>query len=243
MARWLVVLIGIALSTSGFAQALVVDKVVARVDAQVITLSELTAEARLVLMIQGGPGPALRAELTPGLLSAVLQQMVHRVLLVNERRRLKLGSTPDAEVVQDVEKLVRRFESKAALRHFLVDIGLEDPDAPDVAPFAAPAALVERLTVQRQVADFEDARIHLNIVIGDREVRGCFEAFPGRFAKLGLKAAQSQIRLQLRRQKAHRALADLIDQLKARARIRVEAAYVSAQPPPEQAFICPELRK
>lgn len=243
MVRWLVIVLGMALSASAFAQALVVDEVVARVDAHVITRSELTAEARLMLMIQGGPGAALRAQLTPGLLSAVLDQMVQRVLLLNERRRLKLGATPDAEVAEDVEKLVNRFESRDAFRHFLVDIGLEDADAPDLAPFSAPAGLVERLRVQRQVADFEAARIRLNIVIGDTEVRGCFDAFPGRFAKLGYDTAKAQIKLQLRQQKEQRALADLIEQLKARARIRVAASFQPSNVPAAEAFTCPERSK
>ncbi len=224
--------------------AFVVDQVVARVDSEVITLSELTAEARLVLLDAGNPNVAVRTALSAPLLSAVLRSMVHRALLANERRRLQLGGVPDEEVAQDVDRLARRFEARDDFRVFLIDIGLADPGARDQPRFRAPAAIVDRLRMEREVARFVDVRIRLNVVMSEREVRACFNANPERFSKLSFEQARPQIRVRLQEQKEAQALEDLLEQLAQRAKIRVEAPY--DQPLVEQAeaevgFDCPRV--
>lgn len=226
----------------GTTGTLVVDRVVARVDSEVITQSELTAEARLVLLDAGNPNVAVRTELTPGLLSAVLRSMVHRALLMNERRRLQLGSVPDEEVAQDVERLARRFEDRDDFRIFVVDIGLADPDAGDLPYFRAPAAIVNRLRVEREVSRFVDVRIRLNVVLNDRELRACFNANAKRFSKLTFEQAQPQIRVRLQQQKEERALTELLASLAQRAKIRVEPPYdlpVEEEPDEDIGFDCP----
>ena len=64
----------------------VVDMVVASVDKRIVTLSELLAETRLVLLRQSGPTRARAASIDRELLSAVLRNILARNLLLSEAR-------------------------------------------------------------------------------------------------------------------------------------------------------------
>lgn len=225
------------------AAAGVVDRVVARVDDAVITQSALTAETRLVLLDARTPQLAIDAELTRPLLGAVLRTMVHRALLVNEMKRLQLRPAAADEVRSDLERLARRFESRADFRAFLVDIGLVDPGAPDLPGFDAPRAIVERLRVEREVQRFVDVRVRPSLVTSDRELRACYEANLDHFGALRFEDARPRIQVRLREQKRTRALEALLDQLEKRAVVRIEAPYDVPAPPEvdeELGFSCPE---
>lgn len=222
---------------------LLVERVVARVDSTAITQSALTAEARLVLLDARNPRLAIDAELTRTLLAAVLRSMVDRALLVNEMRRLQLRPAPDEEILVDLGRLAGRFEDREGFFAFLVDIGLVDPGAPEVAPFRAPAGIVDRLRVEREVTRFVDVRIRPSLVISERELRACYAANPEALGRLTFAEAEPHIRLRLRAQKEERALRALLEQLRRRARIWIEPAYDLPAPdsePDPLGFSCPE---
>lgn len=222
----------------------IVDRVVARVDDAVITLSELRAETRLLLLDARNPLLALQAELTTPLLTSVLRSMVRRTLLLAELRRLQLRAAPDEDVARMVRRFESRFGNEAELAAFLHTIGLTDPD-PELDPrLQVPRALVERVRQEVEVNRFLDVRVRLNVVVAPAEVRACFEANRARFPGQSYEQVAAQVRLRLTEQKEARALADVVEQLESRARIRLEPPFDA----PEEAaaeddklgFSCPE---
>ena len=221
----------------------IVDRVVARVDEAVITLSELEAETRLLLLDARNPALALQAELTPSLLASVLRSMVRRTLLLAELRRLQLRAAPEEDVARVVRRFEARFERAADFAAFLHTIGLTDPE-PELDPhLAAPRALVERVRQEVEVNRFLDVRVRLNVVVGPAEVRACFEANRAHFGGQAFDAVAPQVRLRLQEQKEARALAEVVEQLEARARIRLEPPFDAAAPeeaPDPLGIECPE---
>lgn len=203
----------------------VVDRIVARVDGQVVTLSGLLAETRLVLLDVRGPRAARQVELTTELLSAVLTSMVHRALIAAEIRRLQLRPPADEAVGRALERLTRRFEDPDALSAFAVEIGYADAGMPEVPRFGVPAPLVDRMRLEAAVERFVEARTRLNVVLTEREARACYEAHRARFARRSFEEARPEIDNRLRAQKAADVLEQLVAQLTARAEVRVFAPY------------------
>lgn len=223
----------------------VVDRVVARVDDAVITLSELEAETRLVLLDARNPVLALQAELTTPLLTSVLRSMVRRTLLLAELRRLQLRAAPEEDVARMLHRLQARFEGEAPLVAFLHAIGLTDR-VPELDPrLQAPRALVERVRQEVEVNRFLDVRVRLNVVVSPAELRACYEANRARFPGQAFEAVAPQVRLRLVEQKEARALAEVVEQLEARARIRLEPPFDRPAPPDAEdealGFTCPPI--
>jgi parvulin-like peptidyl-prolyl isomerase len=137
--------IAIVLLLAGFAQAQVVDRMVAVVNKRVILESELDQTARVELLLQGKPVSSL----TQADRVAVLERLIDRALLDQQIvNQAMLDPTPDelAAKIKEVRSGVSGGESDERWKAVLSGYGL------------APEDLEEQLTAQFRILRFVDLR-------------------------------------------------------------------------------------
>jgi hypothetical protein len=101
-----------------------VDEVVAVVDKEAITRSELMTEARIALALHEGEQVAT-ADLSAEFLEEFLRYLVNQVLVAAHARRVGVSEPGGAEIDEATQGLVRRFRSplayQAFIRRFAID--------------------------------------------------------------------------------------------------------------------------
>ena len=213
-----------------------VDMVVAQVDSNVITLSELMAEARLILLRTRGLDLARSGVISDELLRSMLRSIVHRELILGEVRRLNL-QVPDEEVERAIAAVRRKFPTPEDYQRFTDATGFRDPITGRTPLLAA--VLRSELQAERYL----NLRVRLNVVIPDSDLMRCYEVNESKFFGRSFAEMKPRIQLVLREQREHKALLDLIAQLEGRAKIRYSPGFDPgpAEPAPASvAFQCPE---
>lgn len=193
-----------------------VDMVVAEVGTTVVTLSELVAQTRLVLLRTRGPDIAWSADITPPLLSAVLESIVNRELLLAEVKRLQLRDPDPAVLERAATQLAARFATPGDFDRFLERAGFRDIGADSSE---MPPALVAILKAELLAERFLDVRVRLNAQASVEEITACYEKNRGRFDGRPITEVQGRIGQRIREQKEQRALELLIEQLEERTPI------------------------
>lgn len=103
---------------SGAVPGTLIDRVVAVVDKQVLTLSELLVEARVALVLREGE-QAGSADLDEAAMRAFLDYTVNQMLVSMQARRLGGVEVASAEIEREVRRFAQRFRSPDAYRAFL----------------------------------------------------------------------------------------------------------------------------
>lgn len=102
-----------------------IDRIVAVVDQDTVTETELMAEARLALVLRGAM-KAAQAPLSASFLETFLDYLVNQLLISTEARRLGAVEVSDDELVDARQALIDNFPSTAAFRRFLSDFGVSE---------------------------------------------------------------------------------------------------------------------
>lgn len=119
-------LLAVALQADGGAPpGTLVDRVIAVVDNEVITHSELLIEARVALALREG-GEAASRDLAPELLTALLDYLVNQVLVASQARRSGVPLVAEHAVNGRVRQLQQRFRSQTAYDAFLRRFGISE---------------------------------------------------------------------------------------------------------------------
>jgi len=192
---------------SADASAEVLDRVVAQVDGQVITLSDLRFEARVAMVERGGAALA-ETPLDEATLRSALELAIAQRAAGAEADRL--GSFPLE--ASDVETRLKRFEGRfadhSAFERFLDASGADLSQLRDV--------LGRALRAERAL----DARVRLRAQVSEADVRRAWEAegSPGSFEE-----ARAALRDQLVRQRYEAAAREELAKLRAAAQVRIVA--------------------
>ena len=179
------------------------DEVVAVVEAQTITLSELEAEARIQLVLLRGPQVA-DASLSRSLLAATLRRLVDERVVLAEVERLRLFDLEKIDIEREQRRLREKFASVVAYEAFLRQLELTDDEV---------GLLLAR---SLRVARYLDSRLRLPSQLRDAELD---EAARGAGALS--KAQREELRQRLQRDKYERLLTELLSGLRRRAAVRV----------------------
>ncbi len=213
-----------------------VDMVVAQVDSTVITFSELMAETRLVLLRTRGLELARSGVISRPLMLAVLRSIVQRELILGEVRRLNL-QVPEDEVERALAAVRRKFPTPEDYQRFMDLTGFRDP-VTGLTPLLS-AVLRSELQADRYL----DLRVRLNGVMPESDLVRCYEANEKKFFGRTFAEMKPRIQAVLREHREQKALAELIDQLIARAKIRYSPGFDPGPPEADGgsvAFTCPE---
>ncbi|MBM4378395.1 MAG: hypothetical protein FJ086_03705 [Deltaproteobacteria bacterium] len=195
------------------------DRVVAVINREVVTLSELRFEARVALAHAGRP-EALAAPLDGPLLRSTLDYVVGQRLQVAEADKLQAFYVEQQEVEAALFAFERRLGGPEAVTALLVleDMGRE----------ALAAVISRRIRAERAL----DGKLRLKAQVSDAEVRRAWEVSPGSRAQ-PFDAVRAEIRDRLTRER-YRALAQSeFARLRRAADVRVVApADWALEPPP-----------
>jgi hypothetical protein len=185
----------------------VVDRVVAQVDDQVITLSDLRFEARVALVERGGVTLA-DAPLDEGTMKSALDLAIAQRAAGAEADRLGTFQLEAADVEVRLRSFENRFPDRAAVDQFLRANGADKSQLAEV--------LGRVLRAERAL----DARVRLRAQVSEAEVRRAWEAAgsPG-----SLEQARAAIRGELVRERYAAAAREELAKLRAAARVRIVA--------------------
>jgi hypothetical protein len=141
----------------------VIDRVVAVVDTQVLTLSALEFETRVALIERGGV-QAAEAPLDEALLRGALELALSQRLQVLDADRLQGFAADPQEVQARLARLVERLGGEAALQAFLARYEVDQE------------ALMTVLERSVRAEHILDSRIRLRAQVSESEVRRFYDA-------------------------------------------------------------------
>lgn len=145
---WLVV----APATAG----VLVDRVAAVVDKDVITHAELVMEARVALALRRGDA-VFEAELTDDFLGAFRDYLITQLLIAAQARRFGAPEVAEAEVDRALRTLVARFRSESSYQAFLRRYGVSDSTLREILRRDLRSARYIDLRVRARLSSEQDA--------------------------------------------------------------------------------------
>jgi peptidyl-prolyl cis-trans isomerase SurA len=189
-------------SLAAMGHAELVDRVVAAVNNEVITLSELRQSVAFNAALGGkGSGRRLEAE--------TLQGIINRRLLLQEAYRLKIGEVSEPEIAAEVGRLRQQLGTETAFREFLARTDLTE------------AQLAKLLGERLLVARFVEKKIGLFSRVNRDEAQAYFNQRPGEFKDKRFAEAQKQVMAYLSEQKVSQQLDQYVEELRSRTFIRI----------------------
>jgi len=202
--QWLVsfiVIVPFLLCTSAPVHAELIDRVVASINNDVITLSGLNQAVAFNVALGGRNGEQLRNE--------TLEGLINRRLLLQEAYRLKFVEVSEQEVSAEIEKLKKRLGSEQAFSNFLAKL--------DTTPEELSRMLGERLLVER----FVEKKIGLFVRVSRDEAQEYFTSHAAAFKGRQFPDVQKAITAGLYGQKLEQQTAQYLAELRGRADIRM----------------------
>jgi peptidyl-prolyl cis-trans isomerase SurA len=191
-------------STVRDACAELVDRVVAAVNNDVITLSELRQSVAFNAAL-GGKENGSRLEME------TLQGIINRRLLLQEAYRLKVAEVSEPDIAVEVARLRQRLGTETAFREFLTRTDLTEAQLDKL--------LGERLLVER----FVEKKIGLFARVSRDDVQAYFREHPGEFKDKRFAEVQKEITAHLAEQKVSQQLEQYVDELRSRSFIRINS--------------------
>jgi hypothetical protein len=229
----------------------VVDMVVAEVDKRIVTLSELLAETRLVLLRQAGPAQARTAAIRRPLLMAVLRSIIARNLLLGEAKRLNLSALPAENTDRVLRSIRGLFANRGEYVRFLEQFGFDiGPEALSSASAPIPPLLADIIRSELEVERFVTLRIHSSLVVSEDDIRECYLDQVDVFGGQALNLVRERIAEALREFRAEHRLVRLVTQLRKKAKVRFTSNFKAEGPLLDVSrsgegveLRCPEMRK
>lgn len=189
----------------------VIERVVAVIGNQVLTLSELEFETRVMLVQRGGVRAA-EVSLDEQTLRGALELAINQRLLVEGADRLQAFQAERSEVEARLRAFRERFEDETALLAFLAR---HDADLEQLTAVLERGVRAERIL---------DSRIRLRAQVSEAEVRRYWEAHKG---TLGgpYEAVRDTLKERLFRERYGQLAKDEFKQVRDSARIRRVAPF------------------
>ena len=183
-------------------RAELIDRVVASVNNDVVTHSELRQTIAFNAALGGNKGNGKRVE------AETLQGIINRRLLLQEAYRLKVAEVSDQDVAAEVARLRQRLGTEAAFQDLLVRTDMNEQQLARL--------LGERLLVER----FVEKKIGLFARVSRDDAQSYYKEHANEFKGRRFSEVQKQITEYLSAQKVSQQLDQYIDELRGRAVIR-----------------------
>lgn len=186
-------------------QAELVDRIVATVNTEVITASELSFAVALNQRLGNADKDRIALEAT------TLDGLINRRLLVQEAHRLKFVEVTEQELSAEVEHVAKRFSSDKEFGDFLAAL---DMTRQDLARMLGEQLLVER---------FVEKKVGLFVRVTREEAESYFNEHAAEFKDKRFQDVQKMISALLTEKKMGLQLAQYLAELRGRANIRISA--------------------
>jgi len=187
------------------ARAELIDRIVAAVNYEVITWSDLEQAVRFNAALSGGSrdGERLRTETREGL--------INRRLLIQEAGRLRFVEVSAQDISAEDEKLRKRFGSDKEFSDFLAGL--------DMTREQLDRMLGERLLVER----FVEKKIGIFVRVSREESQSYYEAHPLEFKGKRFQDVQGQITALLYKDKFGQQVEQYLAELRSKADVRLNS--------------------
>jgi hypothetical protein len=187
------------------ARAELIDRIVAAVNYEVITWSDLEQAVRFNAALSGGSrdGERLRTETREGL--------INRRLLIQEAGRLRFVEVSAQDITAEDEKLRKRFGSDKEFSDFLAGL--------DMTREQLDRMLGERLLVER----FVEKKIGIFVRVSREESQSYYEAHPLEFKGKRFQDVQGQITALLYKDKFGQQVDQYLAELRSKADVRLNS--------------------
>jgi len=185
------------------AHAVLVDRIIATINYEVVTASDLAHAVALNTRFGG------RNNGQDSLQMQTLEGLITKRLLVQEARRLRFVEVSDQETQAELDKLKRLFGSDAAFTGFLAE--------QDMSVAELSRMLSERLIVER----FVEKKVRLFVRVGREEAQAYFDEHASEFKGRSFSDAQKSITALLTDRKVGQQLDQYIAELRSKADIRM----------------------
>jgi SurA N-terminal domain len=191
------------LTASSVVRAELVDRIVAAVNNDVITASDLAHAVALNMRFGGASEDRKTLELD------TLQGLITRRLLVQEARRLRYVDVSDDEISAENDKLRKQFGSDQAFADFLTE---QDMTGQELRRMLGERLLVERF-VEKKVGIF--ARVSRD------EAQSYFEEHAAEYKNMRFQDVQKTIIALLTDRKIEKQLNQYVTELRSKADVRI----------------------
>jgi len=202
-ARRLILIVLLFCVTGGrTAGAELVDHIVAAVNQEVITASDLAHAVALNIRLGSNKD-------TTTLESETLDGLINRRLLVQEARRLRFVEVSDQDISSERDKLAQRFGSQRAFTDFLSEQSMTEQELSRM--------LGEQLLVER----FVEKKVGLFVRVSREQAQKFFDEQAARFPGKRFQDVQKIIYGLLTQQKIEQQLDQYVAELRSKADIRI----------------------
>jgi hypothetical protein len=203
--RWFYVrvLLSVGIVLPATASAELIDRIVATVNNQVITLRDLRRAVRFNEEMGGGSRDRKDIE------AETLEGLINKLLLLREARRLSLTEVTEQDVGDEIGKVRTRLGSDKAFSDFLqrTEMTLEQLGR----------MLGERLLVER----FVEKKVGLFVRVGRNEARKYFDGHPEEFKGKRFPEVSKTITALLSEEKTGQQITHYLAELRNKADIRI----------------------
>ncbi len=222
IARWGWIGLMIALPASLTAatlgsQAILVDEVVAMVNRQAITRSEVWQEA-VLLSVQRPGGFSLRVEVTAELFGETLEMLLNQRVLLDEAQRLGLPTVTEQEKDQLLQGFRKRFPDTERYTQFLLEHDLNEDIVSEV------------LVRHWRVEVLRDKKLRTLSEIREEAIKEYYIANRKKLGNASFRLVREAIRLKLLTQEREKMLASWLLDLRKRSDIKVLVDLPSSPP-------------
>ena len=187
------------------AYPMLVDRILAVVNRQPITLSDLNRYQAFTALNDGKKN----WEAPPSPSPTVLQQLIDRKLLLEEAEKFEVGLPRTADLLEAEDHLAKRFANSQEFQNTLLRWGLDQNSLQH--------EIQDHLTVQR----FVDQRITFFVIIPPAEIQRYYETHREEYKEKHLEEALTQITKQLTDLKAREKLENYLKKLREKANIQI----------------------
>lgn len=192
----LLIILPLLLFKVSMAGAILIDRIAAVIDGEVITYSDVQIEEIF--------------KLSEGSEREVLERLIDRRLLLREAEKFKITETEeDSKEIQRRLQDIKRLISEDKFSIFLREYNLAESD------------ILERLKQGMIVEKFIDFRINFFVVISDDVIKAYYNGHKDEFGDRAVEDAFSQIKTRLFQAESGRRLEDYLNQLRRKAKISV----------------------
>jgi peptidyl-prolyl cis-trans isomerase SurA len=203
--NWTGSFIVLMLFLANSAHAILVDRILAVVNREPITLSDLNRYQAFIALNDGKKN----WEAPPSPSSAALQQLIDRKLLLEEAEKFEIGLPKTNELLEAQDRFAKRFTNAEEFQNTLLRWGLDRDNLQH--------EIQDHLTVQR----FVDQRITFFVIIPPLEIQKYYEAHREEYREKRPEEALALITKQLTDLKAREKLETYLKKLREKASIQI----------------------
>lgn len=178
----------------------------------VITLTQLTEEARIILVSRGAIGAAER-NLDGPALKAALAWLLDQTVLLEEASRLQVFEVERSDALAELKRFRERFPPGESYGHFLASSGLDEEQLLSV--------LKRTVRVQRYL----DSRVRLLARVRDSEAEAYYKERQADFPGRSFEQVKEAVKAHIAEERVKAEVSQIVSDLRGRAEIRVLEAF------------------